>query len=152
MRTHNEAARMTGGRASAAIGRDPGVKGPRMAVFAPDPAVRAMVSDLVPFEELDSVMLSLAGSTDRLMAVLAGSGALTGVDHEELESVAGSVFFALGQELAYAWLMAGTDKTLKQPAAPERAACSVCSTRFENEPGSGVCAQCYKPVHGGRRA
>lgn len=149
MRSHNEAARMMGDRASAALGVDRGRLGRQRLEVVPEMVVRAMLADLVPFEDLDSVMGGVAASADSLAATACR---VFDADprSEDAAVFASSAFVAAGQELTYALLLAEADKALKQPAAPELAMCVLCSTRIENVPGSGRCARCHRPVHGGR--
>lgn len=149
MRSHSEAARMMGDRVAAAVGIERGSRGMRRLEVVPAMAVRAMLADLVPFEELDSVMEGVAASADRLTEMACRSFDVDPMS-EGAETFAPSAFMVAGQEIAYALLMAETDKALKAPAAAEMAMCVLCSTRIENVPGSGRCARCHRPVHGGR--
>jgi hypothetical protein len=119
VRTHNEAARMMGARARAAVGGEPGER----VLASPADSVRRMLADLVPFEELDSVMQGIAASSDALAeiaqrciddtvaAAVLEAGGETELTHEQLlrdfgDRFSASAFIGVGQEITYALLLA----------------------------------------------
>jgi hypothetical protein len=103
---------MMGDRSCAALGVEIGTREKQRVENAnPELMVRALLADLVPFEELDSVILGIAGSTDSLMGTLAGQLEEKEVElpAEAMQDIAYSVFFRLGQEVTYGLLLAGAD-------------------------------------------
>lgn len=108
MRSHNEAARMMGDRSRAAFGIVESKPGFRRVEVRPDLTVRAMLADLVPFEELDSVMGGIAASADNVTLIACRLFDVDG-ESEEAAEFAFSSFIAVGQEITYALLMAGAD-------------------------------------------
>jgi hypothetical protein len=102
---------MLGARSCAVMGFEPGWGG-GTANVSPDLVVRALLADLVPFEDLDNVMNGIAASADSTVGILVRVFTAHGLEvppDEVLQQIAASTFFAVGQEITYALLLAGAD-------------------------------------------